>query len=73
MYIKEKITLGGRDLTIESGKIAKQANGSVMVSYGDTVLMATVCCSKQPSENRSFFPLSKQHVWSGDNKNRKHF
>ena len=52
---------GSKDLCIETGKIAKQANGSVMVSYGDTVLMATVCCSKQPSENRSFFPLSVEY------------
>ena len=42
---------GSKDLCIETGKIAKQANGSVMVSYGETVLMVTVCCSKQASEN----------------------
>ena len=49
---------GSKDLCIETGKIAKQANGSVMVSYGDTILLVTVCCSKKPSDNRSFFPLS---------------
>tara|TARA_Y100001968_G_scaffold329049_1_gene377521 strand:- start:1161 stop:3242 length:2082 start_codon:yes stop_codon:yes gene_type:complete len=52
---------GSKDLCIETGKIAKQANGSVMVSYGETVLMVTVCCSKQASENRSFFPLSVEY------------
>ena len=54
-------SFGSKDLCIETGKIAKQSNGSVMVSYGDTVLMVTVCCSKQASENRSFFPLSVEY------------
>jgi len=49
---------GSKDLCIETGKIAKQANGSVMVSYGDTILLVAVCCSKKASDNRSFFPLS---------------
>jgi polyribonucleotide nucleotidyltransferase len=54
-------SFGSKDLCVETGKIAKQANGSVMVSYGETVLMVTVCCSKQASENRSFFPLSVEY------------
>ena len=54
-------SFGSKDICIETGKIAKQSNGSVMVSYGDTVLMVTVCCSKQASENRSFFPLSVEY------------
>ena len=54
-------SFGSKDLCLETGKIAKQANGSVMVSYGETVLMVTVCCSKQASENRSFFPLSVEY------------
>ena len=54
-------SFGSEDICIETGKIAKQSNGSVMVSYGDTVLMVTVCCSKQASENRSFFPLSVEY------------
>ncbi len=52
---------GSKDLIIETGKIAKQANGSVMVTYGETVLLATVTCSKFPSDNRSFFPLSVEY------------
>ena len=42
MYIKETIDFCGRPLTIESGKIAKQASGSCMVSYGETVLFIAV-------------------------------
>ncbi|MFL2988659.1 polyribonucleotide nucleotidyltransferase [bacterium] len=52
---------GSQDLCIETGKIAKQANGSVMVTYGETVLLVTVTCSKKPSDNRSFFPLSVEY------------
>ena len=50
--------LAGRDLTIESGKIAGLANGSVMVRYGDTVVMVNVTASKEPREGIDFFPLS---------------
>ena len=52
---------GKHDLCIETGKIAKQANGSVVVSYGETTLLATVVCSKEASDNRSFFPLSVEY------------
>ena len=50
--------LAGRDLTIESGKIAGLANGSVMVRYGDTVVMINGTASKEPREGIDFFPLS---------------
>ena len=53
--------LGNHELSIETGKIAKQANGSVIVNYADTTLLVTVACSKQASENRSFFPLSVEY------------
>tara|TARA_B100000029_G_scaffold459786_1_gene490218 strand:+ start:16 stop:2094 length:2079 start_codon:yes stop_codon:yes gene_type:complete len=56
--MNKSINFGDKDLVIETGKIAKQANGSVMVSYGETSLLVTATCSKQASENRSFFPLS---------------
>ena len=47
--------LGGRTLTIEAGKIAKQANGSVMVRYGDTVIVVAVTGTKVPREGVDFF------------------
>jgi len=51
------ISLGGNTLSIEVGKLAKQANGSAYVRYGDTVVLATACSSK-PREGINFFPLT---------------
>lgn len=50
--------LGGRTLTIEAGKIAKQANGSVLVRYGDTAVVVAVTGAKVPREGVDFFPLT---------------
>lgn len=50
--------LAGRKLTIENGRIAELANGSVMVRYGDTVVMVNVTASKDPRDGIDFFPLS---------------
>jgi len=50
--------LAGRKLTIETGKVAGLANGSVVVRYGDTVVMVNVTASKEPKEGVDFFPLS---------------
>ena len=50
--------LAGRKLTIETGKFANQANGSVTVRYGETVVMTNVTASKEPKEGVDFFPLS---------------
>ncbi len=50
--------LAGRPLKIETGKIAELANGSVVVRYGDTVVMVNVTASKEPREGIDFFPLS---------------
>ncbi len=57
---EEKIISGkwlGKDLTIKTGKLAKQADASVLVQYGDTVVMATVVQSKSEREGIDFFPL----------------
>jgi polyribonucleotide nucleotidyltransferase len=51
------IPLGGSTLSIECGKLAKQANGSAYVRYGDTVVLATAC-SAEPREGIDFFPLT---------------
>lgn len=50
--------LGGRTLTMEIGKIAKQANGSVLVRYGDTAVIVAVTGTKTPREGVDFFPLT---------------
>ena len=47
----------GRHLQVESGEIAKQADGSVLVRFGDTVVLATACCADEPKEG-DFFPLT---------------
>src|SRR6267154_1708117 len=52
------IDLGNRVVTIESGKLAKQANGSVVVRTGDSVVLATACSNETPKVNAAFFPLT---------------
>ncbi len=50
--------MGGKPITLETGKLAKQADGAVLVSYGDTRVLVTVCCSKEPRAGADFFPLT---------------
>ncbi|WP_243137506.1 polyribonucleotide nucleotidyltransferase [Heliorestis convoluta] len=50
--------LAGRTLTIETGRVAKQANGSVLATYGDTVVLVTATASKEPRPGIDFFPLT---------------
>lgn len=52
------IELGGRTLTMEIGKIAKQANGAVLVRYGDTAVVVAATGTKTPREGVDFFPLT---------------
>jgi polyribonucleotide nucleotidyltransferase len=49
---------GGRMVTIETGKMARQADGSVTVRQGNCILLATVVANKEPKDGQSFFPLS---------------
>src|SRR5436190_17865465 len=49
---------GGRMVTIETGKMARQADGSVTVRLGNSILLATVVANKEPKDGQSFFPLS---------------
>src|SRR5271167_2679424 len=53
-----EIDLDGLKITIETGKVAKQANGSVVVSSGDSMVLVTACASEQPKPNAAFFPLT---------------
>ncbi|NLK48383.1 MAG: polyribonucleotide nucleotidyltransferase [Bacteroidales bacterium] len=60
--ITKTITMGdGREITIETGKLAKQADGSVMVRMGDTMLLATVCAAKEALPGTDFMPLSVEY------------
>ncbi|EAU43129.1 polyribonucleotide nucleotidyltransferase [Fulvimarina pelagi HTCC2506] len=55
---KVEIDWAGRRLTLETGKIARQADGAVLATYGETVVMATVVSEKQPKAGFDFFPLT---------------
>ncbi len=61
MYKKVEVELNGKPLTIESGKIAKQANGSVVVTYGETVVLVTATGAREAREGADFFPLTVEY------------
>jgi polyribonucleotide nucleotidyltransferase len=58
---KADIEIGGRTLTIETGKVAELSDGSAMLRYGDTVLLATAVSSADPREGIDFFPLTVEY------------
>src|SRR6202453_2350824 len=53
-----EVDLDGRKLTIETGKVAKQSSGSVVVRFGDSVVLVSACMAPKPKPNQSFFPLT---------------
>ncbi len=53
-----KTSFGRQELILETGKLAKQANGSIKIQYGGTVVLVTACMSKGVRENQDFFPLT---------------
>ena len=53
-----EMEISGRKLIVENGKMAKQANGAVLVRYGDTVVLVTATASAEPREGIDFFPLT---------------
>jgi polyribonucleotide nucleotidyltransferase len=55
---RETIEWGGRTLTLETGKVARQADGAVLVTYGETIVLATVVGAPAPREGVDFFPLT---------------
>jgi polyribonucleotide nucleotidyltransferase len=58
MVIRKEVEIGGRILSLETGKIAKQANGSIWIQYADTVALVAVVASKEPiEEDKGFVPL----------------
>src|SRR6201994_1167735 len=52
---------GGRQLTLETGRLARQADGAVFASYGDTTVLATVVAAKTPKEGIDFLPLTRNY------------
>ena len=61
--IQSTIDLGnGQVITIETGKLARQADGAVTIRQGKCVILATVCANKEPKEGQDFFPLSVDYM-----------
>ena len=56
-----EMELGGKTLSIETGRMAKQADGAVFVRYADTAVLATVVAAKEAIEDRGFFPLQVEY------------
>jgi len=61
MYKKVEAEIGGRKLTIESGKMARQANGSVLVTYDETVVLVTATAAKENKPDMGFLPLTIEY------------
>ena len=57
-FFRKELTWGGRTLSLETGKMARQADGAVLVRYGDTVVLCTVVGAKSQKPGQDFFPLS---------------
>src|SRR6186713_1880802 len=60
-YLKESIKLGDKDLTVETGRVAKQADGSVIIQYGDTMLLVAAVGAQTTREGIDFFPLTVEY------------
>ncbi len=58
MIHRQEAVIGGRVMSIETGRVAEQANGAVLVRYGDTIILATAVGSDEPREGIDFFPLT---------------
>jgi polyribonucleotide nucleotidyltransferase len=61
MYKSFSMELAGRKLTVDVGRVAAQANGAVLMHYGDTVILSTATASEKPREGIDFFPLSVEY------------
>lgn len=60
-YLNESIKLGRQDLIVETGKVAKQADGSVVIRYGDTMLLVAAVSARSAKEGLDFFPLTVEY------------
>src|SRR3989440_26736 len=60
-YLKESIKLGDKDLTVETGRVAKQADGSIIIQYGDTMLLVAAVGAPHVREGIDFFPLTVEY------------
>lgn len=58
MVLKQTINLGGHEVSVETGRIAKQADGAVLISQGETVVLVTAVSARKAKEGQGFFPLT---------------
>ncbi|MDX1632441.1 MAG: polyribonucleotide nucleotidyltransferase, partial [Thermoanaerobaculia bacterium] len=68
MMQEKQAQIGGQAMTFESGRVARQADGSVLVRYGDTVVLATACMEKGEARKRPFLPLTvdyREYTYAG--------
>lgn len=61
MIVKKEIEIGGRIFSLETGRYARQANGAVMVRYGDTMVLVSAVASPEAKEDQGFFPLQVEY------------
>jgi polyribonucleotide nucleotidyltransferase len=61
MFVRESVQISGRELSIETGKMAKQAGGAVLVRLGESIVMVTACGSRGPREGMDFLPLTCEY------------
>ena len=61
-YIRESVMLGGKELSIETGRMAKQAGGSVVVRCGDTMVLVTATAAAKVREGMDFLPLTCEYM-----------
>lgn len=59
--MRKEIEIGGRTFSLETGKLAKQADGAVLVQYGDTMVLATVVAAREPKDDIDYFPLQVEY------------
>ena len=67
MEKRVSVSIGGKEIVMETGRLAKQADGSILISCGDTRVLVTACMSDEPREGIDFFPLVcdyKEHTFS---------
>ncbi len=60
-YLKESIKVGDKELIVETGKVAKQADGAVVIRFGDTMLLVTAVSARTAKEGLDFFPLTVEY------------
>jgi polyribonucleotide nucleotidyltransferase len=61
-YVREGVMVGGKELTIETGRMAKQAGGSAVIRYGDTMVLVAATASSRPREGVDFLPLTCDYL-----------